>query len=97
MDKVLLNWIKEYQDSLMKKGITTDEIFNTGDSVNEPCTRIDQSTEICIGRICAWRNGIIDLEVLDIETEKQLMMAHYEEQKEVQYLVEPYIKVMLKI
>lgn len=64
--------------------------------MDEPCARIDQSTEVCIGRICAWRNGAIDLEVLDIETEKQLMIAHYEEQNIIQNLVEPYIKVMLK-
>lgn len=96
MDKLLLQWIKEEQDKLLAKGIFT-EIFNTGENVDNPCTRIDQSTEVCMGRICAWRDGTIDLEVIDIETEKQLMIAHYEEQKEIQSFTEPYIKVMLKI
>lgn len=96
MDKELLQWINECKDKLLAKGIVTDKIFSTGANVDGPCTRIDQSTEVCIGRICAWENGTIDFEVLDIESEKQLMMAHYEEQKNIQYLVEPYIKIMFK-
>ena len=96
MDKLLLQWISEWKDKLFAKGIVTDEIFSTENEVDEPCVRIDQSTEVCIGRICAWKNGTIDLEVLDIESEKQLMMAHYEEQKNIQYLIEPYLKVILK-
>lgn len=96
MDQLLLKWINEYKDMLLTKGIVTDEIFSTGEDVDEPCVRIDQSTDLCIGRICAWRNGMMDLEVLDIERENRLMMAHYEEQKEIQCFVEPYIKIILK-
>lgn len=96
MDKLLLEWINEYKDKLLIRGIVTDEIFSTGEDVEEPCTRIDQSTDLCIGRICAWRNGTIDFEVLDIEKESGLMIAHYEEQKEIQCFVEPYIKIILK-
>ena len=39
---------------------------------------------------------MIDFEVLDINSEKQLMYAHYEEQETIQYLIEPYIKILTK-
>ena len=39
---------------------------------------------------------MIDFEILDINSESQLMYAHYEEQETIQYLIEPYIKIMTK-
>lgn len=96
MNEKLLCWINKEKDKLLKKGIVTDEIVIIGDDSDEPCVRVDQSTKECLGRICIWKNGMIDLEVLDIKTEKQLMIAHYEEQIEIQCFIELYMKVMLK-
>lgn len=96
INKLLLQWIDEYQQLLSEKGIITDEIYSIEKDINATCTRIDQHTKTCIGRICAWENGMIDFEILDINSESQLMYAHYEEQETIQYLIEPYIKIMTK-
>lgn len=96
MNEKLEKWINENKYRLEGEGIVTEEVVVTGEDIEEPCTRIDQSTDKCIGRICAWKNGVIDLEVLDVQSEKRLMIAHYEEQQEVECFIQPYIKVMLK-
>lgn len=96
MHKLLEKWINENRNKLVEGGIITDEIVVTSEEIEKPCIRVDQSTDKCIGRICAWSDGTIDLEVLDIQTEKRLMIAHYEEQNEIECFIQPYIKVMLK-
>ncbi|QEH70631.1 hypothetical protein QTL86_22690 [Cellulosilyticum sp. ST5] len=96
MHKILEKWIEKNRYKLEEIGITTDEIITTSEEVELPCIRVDQSTDKCIGRICVWKDGTIDLEVLDIQTERRLMFAHYEEQHEVECFIQPYIKVILK-
>lgn len=50
-----------------------------------------------MSRICAWEDEVIDFEVLDIKSEETLMLAHYEEQKQIEPLIAPYIRAMLDI
>ena len=71
MHKILEKWIEKNRYKLEEIGITTDEIITTSEEVELPCIRVDQSTDKCIGRICVWKDGTIDLEVLDIQTERR--------------------------
>lgn len=39
----LVCWIYGEKNRLLEKGIVTDEIVSIGDTLDEPCARVDQS------------------------------------------------------
>lgn len=78
MHKKFFKWIKNVENDLVVKGITTENINVTDDNVPNPSITVDNFSQVCIGRISVWETGEMDVEVLHFETEERLMYEHYE-------------------
>jgi hypothetical protein len=97
MCKEFVKWANNNIDELMKKGINTDKIYITEENILSKGAYVDHSTCTCIGRISISESGYIDMEIIQIETEITIMIAHYEQQNEVTTdLINTYTRIMLQ-
>lgn len=84
MIKSFLNWNKKNKDVLEHVGITIDYISNLKEENNDSIA-IDYLTKRCIGRVSVWATGYIDVEILDIDSERSLLYEHYECDNQMDY------------
>lgn len=97
MDIKFKQWAEDKAKVLLTKGIRTDNIINSGQESNNPSTRADHMTDICLGRITVWKSGDMIIEVLDVETCDTIMFESFELQEDddfSNYLTE-YFKTLV--
>lgn len=77
MHNTFLKWVEDKRRNLETLTIDTDGVVITANNVN-PSVTVDYSSEMCIGRVSVWENGLMDMEVLDTNTGKRLCFEHHQ-------------------
>lgn len=96
MKELFLKWNEENKNNLAGSGITIDCILVPDGAINNNCIAVDYLTKKCLGRVSVWETGNIDVEILDIESEKSLLYEHYEgdDQSDFEKLLSKFFRVL---
>lgn len=96
MHKILIEWLNENKLKLLEMGIETENVRVSPDNSIDQAVTVEQLSKTCIGQVSIWRSGLIDIEILDIETERRLLYEHYEltQVPDFNKLFKKYIKIM---
>lgn len=90
MIEKMITWANNSRNNLDTLGIKTIKIFS-----NNFGAYIDHETKNCIGRISCNNEGHFDIEIIEIESEVKLMLAHYAFQKEFfEDMIDSYIRIL---
>jgi len=93
MINYLAEWAEKNKVHFKQLGITTDKIFV---SQNEEYAGgyVDHSTDKYVGRISLSGENFIDIEIIDIESEVKIMVAHYNNPDNLEVIAQPYIHIL---
>jgi len=96
MTDLFLQWNEENHKALNNMGVTIDQILMSKEPTNNVCVAIDYLSKACLGRVSVWESGNIDIEILDIDSEKVLLYEHYDFDKSPDFwnLLKDYFNIM---
>jgi len=77
MNTVFVEWVNLKKESFENDGVNTDDINVAANNVN-PSVAVDYSSQSCIGRVSVWQSGLMDIEILHIDTEERLLFEHHQ-------------------
>lgn len=96
MNKLFMEWLNENKEKLRQIGIQTESIKESPvSSLNQGVT-IENISKNCLGQVSVWHSGLMDIEVLEIETESRLLYEHYEfsQAPDFSKVLQKYVKIM---
>lgn len=96
MQSILVNWQNENSAKLLEMGIETENIRQSPDNSLDQGVTVEHMSKKCIGQISVWKSGLMDVEILDIETENRLLYEHYEVTKDTNFddILQTYVEIM---
>lgn len=83
MDDIFLQWAKEHREELAERGFVSEipdlsrEIVEK--KLQNPCQVVYYYSLTHVGFVSVWRTGIMDLEMVNIETEKMEYYRHFDD------------------
>ena len=78
MTKKLEEWLAQISEHLNQKGIETENIRRSPSECTDGGITVEQASNTCLGQISLWESGLMDVEIVDIETETRLLFKHFE-------------------
>lgn len=98
MNEIFYKWLNENQVRLGKKGIQTQNISKSPQNPN-PSVFTDHYYVNKLGRITVWKSGIIDMEILDEQSEETVFHKHFEitdKSPNVENVLEEYFRNLMR-
>jgi aminopeptidase C len=101
MNKLFLQWAKEHTKELVERGIVSEIPDLTRGIVEKklqnPCQVVYYYSDTHVGYVSVWRTGIMDMEILNFETEKLEYYRHFDEIKNLSFenILEEFFQNML--
>lgn len=96
MNNRLIEWINKNKVKLLEMGIETENVRESPDDNLDQGVTVEHASKSCLGQISVWRSGLMDIEILDIETENRLLYEYHEFMQDPNFddLLQKYIKIM---
>lgn len=96
MNKHLIEWQNENKLNLLEMGIETENIRESPDNSLDQGVTVEHISKSCLGQISIWKSGLMDIEIIDIETENRLLYEHHEFEQTPNFddLLHKYIRMM---
>lgn len=96
MIKRLMDWLKANNMMLFDMGIETENIRESPEDSLDQSITVEQASEKCLGQVSVWKSGLIDVEVLEIESESTVLYEHHELDENVDYgsILKKYFEAM---
>lgn len=97
MNKKLIIWQTENKDRLLNMGIVTENIRESPENILHKGVTVEHASSKCLGQVSAWESGLLDIEIIDIETEDRLLLEHYELKDDIDFnnILQKYIEIMI--
>lgn len=74
-------WVKGTEKYYANRGVGLDylKVNNVDIEITDnPATRADYLTEKYMGSVIVWKSGFMDIQIMDIETEKMVLYEHFD-------------------
>lgn len=89
MNEQFLNWAKENEKNILKKGISL-EILDFKKAIKEkrltnPCQTIYYNSKNKIGSVSVWKSGCMDIEIIDCNTEEIEYYKHFDDENNIDF------------
>lgn len=96
MIKKLEDWLEQISEHLNQKGIGTENIRRSPRECDDGGITVEQASNTCLGQISLWESGLMDVEIIDIETEARLFFKHFELEADPNFdnILKEYFKIM---
>jgi radical SAM superfamily enzyme YgiQ (UPF0313 family) len=96
MNKRLKEWLKENNMKLLAMGIETENIRESPEDSLDQGLTVEHVSKKCLGQISIWKSGLMDIEVLEIETESRMLYEHHELDENVDFsvILNHYFEIM---
>ncbi|NLV37378.1 MAG: hypothetical protein GXY17_11980 [Clostridiaceae bacterium] len=96
MNKRVIEWLRANNIILDNMGIQTENIRESPkDSIDQGVT-VEHASEKCLGQISIWESGLMDIEVVEIESESRVLYEHYELDQNADFtdILKQYFEIM---
>lgn len=96
MNKRLIEWLRTNNTILVDMGIETENVRESPvDSLDQGVT-FEHASEKCLGQVSVWKSGLMDIEVLEIESESRVLYEHHELDENVDFgsILKRYFEAM---
>jgi len=96
MNSLFIEWISNNESKLLDMGIETENIRESPSGTIDSGVTVEQTSKRCLGQISVWCSGLMDIEILDIQSESRLLYKHLNvtEDSNFSLILEEYLMIM---